>query len=735
MLLPIKYNEETKVDISLCACVDDRSLPWFYENYINLIVREGVYLCAEFEDCLHPDFSLTKSIRINSFSSFSSAKEYLLFIKNRIDNGYYLSSYFYTWHQADDFSDIVYENVSYILIYGYDDSENKIFFLMHDTVKGVIECAADISYFGEMFDKLTERGEDVFSPAVRNAFLLEVTFNDIFKNRRFHIKIFLDNLNRYIFSLKKFDNDIVGLNVYDEYIKVLKDQSMPIVFRGLENLAKHKKFLLKRFNYIKGLYKVSEEYERLLLEYNNEVVLPVERIKLLSMKYGICSQGGLIFLSDNSSFRTDIADKLFTVRECERNLLTAIYAEIKNICSREGNHSFYLDFSFSIQDVNTVKVVLKESQYLTGIDLVDMREKLSYAAPARVVLDNGDIHYIHDSSVSGIRLRECRFKPVSVKSFCIYQDELSYMEKNSVQLNVLPSEYCWKKVLLQEWNAIQQFSEINYGENIECSVYNNNPYFVMDGKYINADVSKYVYIKYETLSDSEAAQVWFVAEKNENFFPDKLKTFTIKPGKGMVEYKIDMSNTTKWKGMIGRLRFDPIHYDHSGTAEIKINSIRICDEMPIYNNDDFCGTQGVNGWFYYSYNGDITYREMEWNDTENEWIGINNSELKVGKDFQTSSKQFSSVRRWVCPASGTYLVKIYITPISECSAASFKVLKNFSTRVFFVESLNRNSEYSAEREVVLERGEYVFFEFFNLDELSIESVQTSYSILKVKGIE
>jgi len=324
---------------------------------------------------------------------------------------------------------------------------------------------------------------------------------------------------------------------------------------------------------------------------------------------------------------------------------------------------------------------------------------------------------------------------VSVKSFCIYQDELSYMEKNSVQLNVLPSEYCWKKVLLQEWNAIQQFSEINYGENIECSVYNNNPYFVMDGKYINADVSKYVYIKYETLSDSEAAQVWFVAEKNENFFPDKLKTFTIKPGKGMVEYKIDMSNTTKWKGMIGRLRFDPIHYDHSGTAEIKINSIRICDEMPIYNNDDFCGAQGVNGWFYYSYNGDITYREMEWNDTENEWIGINNSELKVGKDFQTSSKQFSSVRRWVCPASGTYLVKIYITPISECSAASFKVLKNFSTRVFFVESLNRNNEYSAEREVVLERGEYVSFEFFNLDELSIESVQTSYSILKVKGIE
>ena len=730
MLLPMNYNEETKIDISLCFCIDARTLPWFYENYINLIIRKGRYLCAEFEDCFHPDFSLMKSIRINSFSSFSSTEKYIAFIKQRIDNGYYISTYFYVQHSSGDSASAIYEKLNYILIYGYDDSENKICFLMHDTVKGVIECTADICYFEDMFELLMERANELLDPVLEDAFLLEVTFNDIFRNRKFHVKTFLDNLNRYIFSLKKSDNDIVGLDVYDEYIRVLKDRSMPVVLRGIENISKHKEFLLRRFNYIKDLYYVFEEYERLLSEYNIKVVLPSERIKLLSVKHNMRSTENFIFISDDSTFRTDICDRLRVIREDERSILTSIYAEIKTINKKKNNTPVYSEFSFSKTDANSASVDLKEPMYLTGIDLIDTRKNLSYAEPAKIIFDNGDIHYIYDSSASGIRLRDVRFNPISVKSFCIYQNNLSYMGKNSVQLHVLPAEYVWEKGLLREWKAIQQFSEINYGNDIECSVYNNNPYFIMNEEYINADVLKYIYIKYSTLSESEAAQIWFVDETSENGYFNVSKTFAINPGKELLEYKIDMSSNAKWKGLIEKIRFDPVHYDHYGTSVVKINSIRICDEMPIYNNDDFCCTQGINGWFYYSYDGDITYKELNWKEAENVWNGNKIAELKVGKYFQTSAKQFASVRRWFCPASGTYRVKVCITPISSCYTASFAMKKNFSIPVFSIDRLIEGNEYIEEKEIVIDRGEYISFEFLNKDELSVANINISCSISK-----
>ena len=107
-----------------------------------------------------------------------------------------------------------------------------------------------------------------------------------------------------------------------------------------------------------------------------------------------------------------------------------------------------------------------------------------------------------------------------------------------------------------------------------------------------------------------------------------------------------------------------------------------------YNNlKDYCKTQGINGWFYYSYNGDITYKELVWDQENNIWFSYNNPKLQIGKNFQSSANQFSAVRRWVCPAYGIYCIKIKILPLTQCKYSVFYIKKNFSTSIKIIKKI------------------------------------------------
>ena len=56
--------------------------------------------------------------------------------------------------------------------------------------------------------------------------------------------------------------------------------------------------------------------------------------------------------------------------------------------------------------------------------------------------------------------------------------------------------------------------------------------------------------------------------------------------------------------------------------------------------------------------------------------------------------------------------------------------KNFSISVFSIDRLIEGNEYIEEKEIVIDRGEYISFEFLNKDELSVAHINISCSISK-----
>lgn len=729
MILHFNYNNKTKIDLILCAYLNEDTQSWFYENYINLIIRMGSYICIDFEDIMYPSFNLVSTIRTNSCDEIESSEKLLQLIKKRIDRGFYSTIYLDEYYLKESFKYKIDSSLVPVFIYGYDDEKEIILAAFHDSIKGILKIEICYDFLKDFYNFFQERSFENFSQAQTEEYLISYFLTDNFRGREFRLDNFLTNLNKYIFSISTKPGIVSGLSVYDVYIKIVEKNDLPVVLRGVENLCVHKAYMLERLKYISNLYAISAACLNSIFQYEHLVVKECDRLKMLVIKQLVKEGVSFMFLSQDADFRKKIIEKCKKIQESEQSLLPLIYTELKNTQYKKGMSNMITEYRFNVIDNNTLKISFFQPVLLARIDLIDNRPGINYASYATLSFDDGTEYLINDSSYYLTKCRECLFTPKIVSWFILRQTDLTYMNKDSFCFQTIPNEQVWENDDLLKWEAVQQFSQIEYNKIIEAIVYNNNPNLVLHNNYLNADVSKYIYIKYKTSSPSLAGQVCFKSSAFPYYSFDKQKTFTIIPGGSVYEYKIDMSDNKFWKGIITELRFDPVHYDHKGSSDVKIYSIKVSDEKPIYDSkQDFCETQGVNGWFYYSYNGAITYKELVWEKDRIVWVSDNNDGLKISDTYQTSCNQFYSVRKWVCPASAKYTIKCDFLQENQNFYTVFTIKKNY--KVLYTISENLDKEHSYQKHIRLSTGDNVSFEFLNKDECTIEKIMVDISIKK-----
>jgi len=173
-------------------------------------------------------------------------------------------------------------------------------------------------------------------------------------------------------------------------------------------------------------------------------------------------------------------------------------------------------------------------------------------------------------------------------------------------------------------------------------------------------------------------------------------------------------------------------------GECTVGYIEISDRLPIYGSEkDYMKTHGVNGWNYLIHNNGITYREMVWNEQRELWNAANDGELIVTPNVQTSKNYMGTVRRWICPADGKYKVKYNFKQIApngipdKDHLTSLILRRNHKT--IEKDIYDQKSGVLAgfhEKEMTLETGEALSFEFYNANEKTTEIIEIAISIEK-----
>jgi len=275
-------------------------------------------------------------------------------------------------------------------------------------------------------------------------------------------------------------------------------------------------------------------------------------------------------------------------------------------------------------------------------------------------------------------------------------------------------------------------------EKFGCTVVGRDPGIVYGTKQkLDAGGAKYIYAKYRTTCESETAQFYFATDLYPAMSEKQSKTYTISPNSPSYEYIIDMSDKPEWKGILNQLRFDPVGYDNrSEVGECMVEYIEVSDRFPVYGNKkDFIGTQGANNWSYHTFDGELAYREMQWDSEDGSWRGIYIDGLIINADIQTSRAKYASVKRWMCPAGGKYSVKCTFEQISHGYLTDFAIKRNHVVlQKYRYSAQNRLSgEYAGEFE--LEKGETLNFEFCNENYYSVVYLDADIGISKMRNEE
>ena len=251
---------------------------------------------------------------------------------------------------------------------------------------------------------------------------------------------------------------------------------------------------------------------------------------------------------------------------------------------------------------------------------------------------------------------------------------------------------------------------------------------------------KYVYVKCSIKSTQAHALLFFTTqEANER----KFNLFCIDNKGDEMEYKIDMSENNKWHGIINDIDFNPPGIDNShvnatnieylNQGEFSLEYIKICKTPPTYNSmTDYGSQQFINCWSYYSYEMDLHYRELKWNNENKEWRGINPA-LYIKSNEQSSCNKYNSARKWTCPASGKYKISYKFKQTTDGAATCFLFKRNYKIideYVYDLENRNLTGEYVHTLE--LHKGEELFFEYCNEINETIECIKIEINIEKIE---
>lgn len=152
------------------------------------------------------------------------------------------------------------------------------------------------------------------------------------------------------------------------------------------------------------------------------------------------------------------------------------------------------------------------------------------------------------------------FTPQTTNSILINNTDKSPIDLSKLDIRI----YKLPAYIEYRHDLCRLFSCMSIGGIHDDTVFNligNDPNITYDMKF-NADIAKYIYLKYSVECDSQTAQFFFLNTESDTLTENYSKTFTISPYDGKREYIIDMSDNPEWRGIIHMIRFDPVSYDN-----------------------------------------------------------------------------------------------------------------------------------------------------------------------------
>lgn len=743
-ILPINDNIDNKMSLQFSSILSNKDYyPWFYENYINIFIRGENEFVINYTDnvdyncillCQNiADYKIFDQDHIVSVDALSDILERMLtkryYNQVWVDEFYIKSSSYYN----------KYNFVHPLLIYGIDNTCKYFYCRMFNQDKGDINCkisyaelyiavksATDYYYLGDPYKESIYR--TIKSYIYKTPCILPFNLNTFKLNFEDYLFSKPSDINRRLLYLDKLEI-AYGIKVYDILIDILENIEIKhISFGSFNNFIISKYNILDRLKYIQQVFQLDLideicKYEKIC---NN-----FEKLKLLNIKNNIVKKKQVNDLCTDKIYINKVLSTLRLLKVNEINILFEVYKKIckyLNNFSKNGINDMRYEYTNDI-----IKVVFDKPQYLYEINVLLNKEK-SFS-PVGIIIVND---YTYLTNKKNIKIKDISFNLIAEKVYYFEYKLLNYDVISAHDIFFSTIGYT-NSISIKPENSLYNSPEclkdlyLNDKFNFKYIIMGNDPSLIMIN--LNTPVLfKYIYIKCKIKSTSSTAQLFFSTSKEFNFSEANSKIITVNNKNEYIEYKIDMSDNINWKDLIKDIRFDPAHYDNTDNkGEFIMEYLEISSVAPKYISSlDYNSVQGVNGWFYYSYDLGITYKEISWSDENRCWGSLNNIGLYISNNKQTSCNRFISVRKWVCPANGEYkvLYKFNQTTNGTFTNYSFKHNHKLIEKHMFD---NKDGKLTSEhiQYVKLEYGEGLFFEFCNEDEITIECVDVEIIIEKV----
>lgn len=742
-VLELKYDSQ--ISFHLDALLRPDMQQWLMEHFINISMKvEGFGNVDFIDNYIDDSYKLFfDEYTIRSYAEIRDIAE--TYFADQLKRGNYLfiniDRYYISVNDYTEKEHFVHP----ILVVGLKDNDTIYHCIDFSPSKGRVYL--DIP-FGELitsYHKASEYyhygsgiailEESVISFRLKSAFRYGYKERD-HKHDSFDIRRFTSELHDYLTGTvranrepevyQKSDRRICfGIRVYDalcaQYQRHLKEGGC-LAFKSIYDFALQKKLIQERLQYIARLYRLSDTAIASIQAYNM-VVKKTEALPLLNLKYNIKDGVQANILSCNPAFADKLLFELPEIRDLEYRILYALYDELCDDVPKKSDQSvpvthYEKKLNQKLKDNQYTQELCLDKEYVIRRLMITFPKN---SLPHRAEIWINDSMYPVDTRAIYRQKILLEFQPVCKTDRIRYSADVS-ADQVSLTPYTNPSEII---VDFNHFHALHMDleSDMDLERSFTAIVHGIDPYIWFETPF-SADEQAYLYLRYKTNCQSQAADIYF-RDYEEHVGGKKI---TIAPMNEFYEYIVDMSDCESWKGMIRMLRIDPVDYDNKTEAgRCEVESLVVSDRLPVYDSSKQYGSaQGLNGWFYYRYDGELTYREMIC--TNDIFCASDEPRLMIDKDIQTSVCQLISVRAWVCPSRGRYEIHAVLSIDDDPDWTSFVVKRNH-TEISYYYLPEGQREY--QDILALEKGEVLKFEFYNGYADIVKSIQSKIVIRKI----
>ena len=748
--LPISTKPETRLSFHLSTVLNEERYGWFYEHFINIRIAGDNDIFIDFLDNkIDESYRSLFSERIcYDVNMIKDDNELVHILQGHVNRKFYS----YLWLDKYEIPDTeeyhMYSFVHPVLVYGYDDQKEKFNIINFTWSKGSYIQEIPYESIKKAYALMRKYVDNYYHIIGGHTVLTGYKLSATAGKQPFSLNRFLVELSNYIYSRgdnlaeqtpTEYMTCEYGLNCYKKLLYVCDNVSsgVQLAFKSLFDLNLHKQYLYQRLCYIRERYYVSDKTDKYIDMYK-QVSQIFNMIQMLNMKYQIQAKQNSASFCTDPRFIDKMRNLIKEAWEIERETLLPIYQELLlgtelRYKSKSSNRLICENYILNSGEKASITTILDAPVLAQRIELLDTSSSMQ-CRPMGVLKINEDECIIEDNIGIGHKNRGIDIIPEKI--FKLEYTELIPTSADIRDLRMciygLNKSICWDFTRHESyaWIAEKDIDDVRYDKGITYIINGNDANITCKSINIQAECGRYIYIKYSNQTNSEVAQIFFNTYMDTVLSEGMSKIITIGSGDDSIEYVFDMTDNTSWRGIIKDLRFDPTGYDNTTeNGECMIEYIKMDDTAPIYDSKKhFCGSQGVNGWFYYAYNNGTTYREMQFDNENKAWRYTTCPDLFIMNECQNSYNHMATVRRYVCQSSGSYTVKYNIS-LETPNLRSFLTIRR---NHLIIEKYELNS-YSGDGELKLnlEYGENLNFEFFNEEENTTEKIKIVICIEKV----